>query len=71
LSTKYGADVLADIPLDPIVCDTSDNGTPIALQEGPHAKLYHDLASKVALKLGLKLETEKNNTSIENVFVKE
>ncbi|TPX69259.1 hypothetical protein SpCBS45565_g02531 [Spizellomyces sp. 'palustris'] len=48
-------DILANIPLHPDVCATSDAGTPIVIAQptSVHAEVYQGLARKVADKLGL------------------
>ncbi|KND05094.1 uncharacterized protein SPPG_00768 [Spizellomyces punctatus DAOM BR117] len=48
-------DILANIPLHPDVCATSDAGTPIVIAQptSVHAEVYRGLAKKVAEKLGL------------------
>jgi ATP-binding protein involved in chromosome partitioning len=50
---KLGAPFLGEIPLVPRIRETSDAGTPVAVSapDGPEAKAFLDLASKVAAAL--------------------
>jgi ATP-binding protein involved in chromosome partitioning len=51
---KLGVDFLGEVPLDMAIRETSDAGTPIVVKDpnGPHAKAYLEIASKVAAKIG-------------------
>ena len=46
---RIGAPFLGEVPLDMALRENSDNGTPLTATEpdGPHAKIYRDIASKV------------------------
>ncbi len=46
---KIGAPFLGEVPLDMALRENSDNGTPLTATEpnGPHAKIYRDIAEKV------------------------
>jgi ATP-binding protein involved in chromosome partitioning len=50
---KLGAPFLGEIPLVPRIRETSDAGTPVSVSvpDGPEAKAFLDLASKVAAAL--------------------
>jgi len=52
-SEKLGIDFLGEIPLHMDIRSTSDNGTPIVIDQptGPHAAIYIDIAKKIAAKL--------------------
>ena len=51
---KLGVDFLGEIPLHMAIRETSDAGTPIVVKDpnGPHAKAYMEIASRVAAKIG-------------------
>jgi ATP-binding protein involved in chromosome partitioning len=51
---RLGADFLGEVPLHIAIRETSDEGRPIvvAQPESPHAQIFHDMASRVAEKLG-------------------
>jgi ATP-binding protein involved in chromosome partitioning len=46
---RIGAPFLGEVPLDMALRENSDNGTPLTATEpdGPHAKIYRDIAAKV------------------------
>ena len=46
---RLGVAFLGEVPLDMVIRETSDNGTPVVVSDpaGPHAKLYRDIAQKV------------------------
>jgi ATP-binding protein involved in chromosome partitioning len=46
---RLGVDFLGEIPLDPVIRETSDGGQPIVISQpdSPHAKSYRALADKV------------------------
>jgi ATP-binding protein involved in chromosome partitioning len=46
---RIGAPFLGEVPLDMALRENSDNGTPLTATEpnGPHAKIYRDIATKV------------------------
>jgi ATP-binding protein involved in chromosome partitioning len=50
---KLGAPFLGEIPLVPLIRETSDAGTPVSVSapDGPEAKAFLDLATKVAAAL--------------------
>lgn len=52
-SERYDVPLLGKIPLDPIIREGGDNGTPIveAQADSPHAKAFLDIAKSVADKL--------------------
>jgi ATP-binding protein involved in chromosome partitioning len=51
---KLGVDFLGEIPLHMAIRETSDAGTPVVVKDpnGPHAKAYMEIASRVAAKIG-------------------
>ena len=55
---KRSLDVLGSIPLAEDICLSSDNGKPIVVSDanGYSAKIYDDIASKIANKLNLKVK---------------
>ena len=46
---RIGAPFLGEVPLDMALRENSDNGTPLTatVPEGPHSKIYRDIAAKV------------------------
>eukprot|EP00795_Rhopilema_esculentum_P010791 gene10791-19592_t len=52
-ANKIETEVLGQLPLDSIITDTSDSGTPIVIShpDSLHAKAYRDLAKKVVDKI--------------------
>lgn len=50
---QMGFDILADVPLHPDVCTTSDRGKPIVVSEPEslHAQVYREMAGRVVGKL--------------------
>jgi len=53
-AAKRGVDFLGEIPLDPTIRIASDEGEPIILRErqGAHARLWREMAARLAIKLG-------------------
>ncbi|KAJ3327011.1 hypothetical protein HDU76_012437 [Blyttiomyces sp. JEL0837] len=56
VAEKLGIEVIANVPLNPEICEMSDVGTPIvvAKPDSPSAKAYVGLAEKVVEKLNLR-----------------
>lgn len=57
---RLGVDFLGDIPLDAKVCEDADRGVPTVVAEesfddSVRLKAFHDIADKVAKKVGLQL----------------
>lgn len=52
-ASQFGVDFLSEIPLDPVIRETSDGGQPIVVSrpEGPHAEAYRQLAMSVRDKI--------------------
>ena len=50
---RLGVDFLGEIPLDPVIRETSDGGQPIVITQpdSPHAKSYRALADRVWTKV--------------------
>jgi ATP-binding protein involved in chromosome partitioning len=50
---RLGMDFLGEVPLDIAIRETSDEGNPIALSQpdGPHAKVYREIAERVWAKV--------------------
>lgn len=51
LKERYGLDLLAALPLDISICESSDRGTPVASNNTELAQIYANLACKVLTKL--------------------
>ena len=53
-ATKLGVDFLGEMPLDIIIRETSDDGTPIVVEkpDSEHAKVYRAIAATVWQKIG-------------------
>ncbi len=53
VAERYGVDFLAEVPLDPLIRELSDDGRPVVVAdpEGPQAQAYLGLARSVAAKL--------------------
>lgn len=50
---SFGADFLGEIPLDIVIRENADAGTPVVMKEadGPHARVYGEIADKVWFKV--------------------
>jgi ATP-binding protein involved in chromosome partitioning len=51
LSEKFKVPLLAELPIDPNVCEAGDTGTPIAAKENKLANVYLDLAKTVVQRI--------------------
>ena len=51
---RLGIEFLGEVPLDPIIRETSDSGHPISITdpESPHARAFRRIAGRIAEKLG-------------------
>jgi ATP-binding protein involved in chromosome partitioning len=61
LAEKNGAPFLGSVPLDPSVCQSGENGTPIAVAapDSAPAKAFRDLARKVAAQVSIRNATHR------------
>ena len=57
---ELGLDFLGEVPLHMTIRETSDSGTPVVVAQpgGEHAKIYRDIAERVAQKIDLSLEAQ-------------
>jgi ATP-binding protein involved in chromosome partitioning len=53
---RLGVPFLGEVPLDTVIRETSDAGRPVVTTDpdGPHAKIYREIAAKVRDQLGAK-----------------
>jgi len=55
---RVGVTFLGEVPLEMRIRETSDEGTPVVANEpdGPHARIYRDIAAKVSARLSAEQE---------------
>jgi ATP-binding protein involved in chromosome partitioning len=55
---RVGVTFLGEVPLEMRIRETSDQGTPVVASEpeGPHARIYRDIAAKVSTRLSAERE---------------
>lgn len=53
MAEQFQIPLLAQLPLDPLLCEYSDAGRPMVLEAHPLAEQYRDLARKMAAQLSL------------------
>jgi ATP-binding protein involved in chromosome partitioning len=51
-AARLGVPFLGRVPLDIAVREASDEGRPVALEDGPRGQAFRDIAAQVALAVG-------------------
>lgn len=65
LSEKMNVPLLGQIPVVQGICEGSDNGKPVALDDSATGKAFRDLADEVVLKVGIRNKIQKPTVKVD------